>query len=161
SRVIHIGSFSKTLSASLRCGYIAARADWLDGLIDLKIATHFGGGQLAAAVVHRALTDSGYRKHMQSVRTRLAAAMERTLQRLTTLGIEPWHIPQAGMFLWCRLPKNTNAARITRTCLQHHVLLAPGNAFSQSQSAEDFLRFNVAQCGNRKIFEVLARALDA
>jgi DNA-binding transcriptional MocR family regulator len=45
-RVIQIGSFSKTLSASVRCGYIAARPDWIEGLIDLKIATSFGGGGL-------------------------------------------------------------------------------------------------------------------
>ena len=30
-RVIRIGSFSKTLSASVRCGYIAARPDWIEG----------------------------------------------------------------------------------------------------------------------------------
>ena len=33
ARVIRIGSFSKTLSASIRCGYIAARPDWIEGLI--------------------------------------------------------------------------------------------------------------------------------
>ena len=37
ARVIHIGSFSKTISASLRCGYIAARSDWIDSLVDLNI----------------------------------------------------------------------------------------------------------------------------
>ena len=42
-RVIRIGSFSKTLSASVRCGYIAARADWIEGLVDLQVATSFGG----------------------------------------------------------------------------------------------------------------------
>ena len=42
-RVIRIGSFSKTLSASVRCGYIAGRADWIEGLIDLQVATSFGG----------------------------------------------------------------------------------------------------------------------
>ncbi|WP_373322924.1 aminotransferase class I/II-fold pyridoxal phosphate-dependent enzyme, partial [Komagataeibacter xylinus] len=35
--VIRIGSFSKTLSASVRCGYIAARKDLIDGLIDLQV----------------------------------------------------------------------------------------------------------------------------
>ncbi|WP_163364336.1 aminotransferase class I/II-fold pyridoxal phosphate-dependent enzyme, partial [Klebsiella aerogenes] len=35
-RVIRIGSFSKTISASARCGYIAARAEWIDGLVDLQ-----------------------------------------------------------------------------------------------------------------------------
>lgn len=44
SRVFYIGSFSKTLSASLRCGYIAAPKEWVESLLDLKIATGFGGG---------------------------------------------------------------------------------------------------------------------
>ena len=43
ARVILVGSFSKTLSAALRCGFIAARADWIEPLIDLQIATGLGG----------------------------------------------------------------------------------------------------------------------
>ncbi|KEA62445.1 Transcriptional regulator, GntR family domain [Marinobacterium lacunae] len=161
SRVIHLGSFSKTLSASLRCGYIAARADWIDSLLDLKIATSFGGGNLAANVVMSALTDSGYRKHIESVRLKLAKAMVTTVERLETLDIRPWHTPQAGMFIWCRIPKGRDAADIARACLQAGVVLAPGNAFSQSQSAGDFLRFNVAQCGDDRIFQTLARVLSS
>ena len=44
-RVIHVGSFSKTLSASMRCGFIAARQDWVEEIVDLKLATSFGGGE--------------------------------------------------------------------------------------------------------------------
>jgi DNA-binding transcriptional MocR family regulator len=159
SRVIHIGSFSKTVSASLRCGYIAARADWIDSLADLKIATSFGGGRLAAEVLGTALTDSGYRRHMEAVRTRLAQAMEHTVVRLRALGIEPWLVPRAGMFVWCRLPHGADAANISRACLKQGVVLAPGNAFSQSLGASDFLRFNAAQSMDERVFEVLARAL--
>lgn len=161
SRVIHIGSFSKTVSASVRCGYIAARPDWVDSLADLKIATAFGGGRMAADVVLRALTDSGYRKHMDAVRLRLAEARAKTAARLEALGIVPWLAPQAGMFLWCRLPQGTNAAALARACLKEGVVLAPGNVFSQSLSAGDFLRFNVAQCADERIFDVLARTLAA
>lgn len=160
SRVIQISSFSKTISASLRCGYIAARADWIEGLIDLKIATSFGGGRLAADIVLTALTDSGYRKHMEGVRLRLAEAMEKVLPRLEAIGVRPWFVPRAGMFLWCRLPKGTDAGTIARSCLKDKVVLAPGNAFSQSLSANDFLRFNVAQSTDDKVFAVLKRALS-
>lgn len=160
SRVIQIGSFSKTISASVRCGFIAARPDWIDSLVDLKLATTFGGGRLAADVVLRALTDSGYRKHMDMVRLKLAEAMARTVLRLEALDIRPWLLPQAGMFLWCRLPQGMDAASISRACLQDGVVLAPGNAFSRSLSAGDFLRFNVAQCSDDRVFEVLARAMN-
>lgn len=158
--VVHIGSFSKTLSASLRCGYIAARPDWIDALADLRIATSFGGGQLAAAVLLAALTDSGYRRHMQAVRARLQGAMEQTIARLGALGVTPWVLPQAGMFVWCRLPEGLDAAQVARASLRRGVVLAPGNAFSPAQGASGFLRFNVAQCGDARVFDVLARALD-
>lgn len=57
-RVIQIGSFSKTLSASVRCGFVAAKPDWIEGLIDLKIATMFGGARLNEEVVYAALSDA-------------------------------------------------------------------------------------------------------
>lgn len=159
SRVIHLGSFSKTVSAALRCGYIAARPDWIEALVDMKIATGFGGGRLAAGILLAALTESGYRRHMEGVRVRLAAAREAALARLAAIGITPWLTPRAGMFVWCRLPQGLDAADVARTCLEDGVVLAPGNAFSQSQRAGDFLRFNVAQSADPRIFEVLARAL--
>ena len=71
-RVIHIGSFSKTLSASARCGFVATRQDWIEGLTDLKIATSFGGGRLAAELVMNVLSDGSYRKHLESLRSRLS-----------------------------------------------------------------------------------------
>ncbi len=160
SQVFYIGSFSKTLSASLRCGYIATPSAWVESLLDLKIATGFGGGQLAAAVVLSALTDSGYRKHMSTIHARLAMARAQTVPRLAKLGIVPWLIPQAGMFLWCQLPDNNSAAELASRCLAQGVVLAPGNAFSQSQNAEKFMRFNVAQAADTRIYEVLAEALS-
>ncbi|OUM37261.1 GntR family transcriptional regulator [Pseudomonas putida] len=161
ARVIQIGSFSKTISASIRCGYIAARGEWIEGLVDLKIATTFGGGRLAADIIHHAITDSGYRKHMESVRLRLADAMDKTATKLQAIGIKPWIMPQAGLYLWCQLPQGKDAATLARACLNDGVVLAPGNAFSQSMTAGDFLRFNVAQSGDDRIYEVLKRALGA
>lgn len=161
SRVLSIGSFSKTLSASLRCGYIAVRGDWVDALVDLKIATGLGGGQLAAAVVHTALTDSGYRKHMQAVHARLAVARAEAVARLADLGIVPWVLPRAGMFLWCRLPAGISAVALARYCLAQDVMLAPGNVFSQSHRADGFMRFNVAQMHDERIFDVLAAGLHS
>ncbi len=161
ARVIQIGSFSKTVSASVRCGYIAARHDWIQSLVDLKIATTFGGGRLAADIVHHAITSSGYRKHMETVRMRLAIERDRTAEKLKALGIIPWLMPQAGLYLWCRLPQGKDAAALAKVCLNNGVVLAPGNAFSQSQTAGDYVRFNVAQSADGKIYEVLARALNA
>jgi len=158
-RVIHIGSFSKTLSAAFRSGFIAARQDWIDELVDLRVATSFGGGSLAAALVLAVLSDGAYRRHTSSLRNRLAAAMETVSTRLRAIGLTPWIEPGAGMFLWCRLPGDLDAADVARLALAEGVILAPGNAFSLNQAASGFLRFNVAQSLDPTIMPVLERAM--
>ena len=158
-RVIHIGSFSKTLSAAARCGFIAARPEWIEGLIDLKIATSFGGARLNAELVLGVLSDGSYRKHTESLRGRLSKVMFEVTGRLKVLGIRPWLEPQAGMFLWCHLPGGLDAAAVARAALAQNVVLAPGNAFSLSQSATGFMRFNVSQTLESRVFDVLRDAL--
>lgn len=160
-RVIQIGSFSKTLSASVRCGYIAARPDWVEGLTDLKIATSFGGASLSAGLVLALLTDGSYRKHMEALRQRLARAMTDESSRLKAIGIEPWIEPPAGMFLWCRLPDGVDAADVARQALKDGVVLAPGNVFSLSQTAGSFMRFNVAQMSDPRVLTVTEAAIRA
>ncbi|RUZ23882.1 PLP-dependent aminotransferase family protein [Mesorhizobium sp. M7A.F.Ca.CA.001.04.1.1] len=159
NRVVHIGSFSKTLSASVRCGFIAAPRDWIEPLTDLKIATTFGGGRLAAELVLTLLKDGSYRKHMDLLRAKLARAMGETAAHLKVIGITPWIDQPAGLFLWCSLPDGVDAAEVARRSLADNIVLAPGNAFSLSGTAGRFLRFNVAQCADERIFRVLEAAM--
>lgn len=161
-RVIRIGSFSKTLSASVRCGYVAARADWIEGLVDLQVATSFGGpSPVATEVITNVLAGGGYRKHMNELRQRLARARQKTASLLEPLGIRPWLMPRGGFYLWCRLPEGQDSAALARRAVEENVVLAPGNVFSVSQSAAAFLRFNVAQSSDPRVFGVLRRAMGA
>ena len=160
-RVIRIGSFSKTLSASIRCGYIAARPDWIEALIDLQVATSFGGpSPVSGELVYAVLNDGSYRKHMQAVRARLTPCRCKITRKLTSIGFTLWLLPIGGFYLWCQLPDRLDAADIARTALKENVALAPGNVFSVSQSATGFLRFNVTQMGSTKEFDVLQRAME-
>lgn len=158
-RVVHIGSFSKTLSASVRCGYIAASPDWIEGLTDLKIATGFSSPNFSAELIFSVLKDGTYRKHMDALRDRLTRAMSVTETRLGALGITPAIRPDAGIFLWCHLPAPIDAATLARDALADGVVLAPGNVFSISQSAGNLMRFNIAQCEDDHVFTVLERAI--
>jgi DNA-binding transcriptional MocR family regulator len=158
-RVVEIGSFSKTLSASARCGFIAAKPQWIEGLTDLKIATSFGGGRMTADLVFNVLSDGGYRKHLETTRSRLSQAMNHVSVKLSQLEVIPWIQPHAGMFLWCQLPAGIDAANVARAALERKIVMAPGNVFSLSQSATRFMRFNVSQTLDPRIFEVLAAIL--
>lgn len=159
-RVIRIGSFSKTLSASFRCGYIAARPDWIEELVDLQIATQFGGaGPVVTEVIGHVLQGGGYRKHMDALRRRLTRARRDVAAQLARLGFAVWLEPRGGFYLWCRAPAGNDTAEVARRAMLEGVVLAPGNVFSTGQSAGDFIRFNVAQCGDPRLWEVLARVL--
>lgn len=162
NRVIRIGSFSKTLSASVRCGYIAARADWIEHLVDLQVATSFGGpSPVATEIIANVLAGGSYRKHMDELRQKLTRARRDVARKLQTLGLEPWLMPRGGFFLWCRLTDGQDATRVARAALEQDVVLAPGNVFSVSQTASHFLRFNVAQMNDPRMWDVMRRALKA
>lgn len=159
-RVIQVGSFSKTLSASVRCGYIATQPEWCERLVDLKLATSFGNSPFSAELLYELLRKGSYRRHLDSLRGRLADAMGETLLRLRKLDIQPWLEPRGGIFIWACLPDALDAAEVSRVALADNMVLAPGNVFSLSQTAAGFLRFNVAQCLSPRVFEVLERAMD-
>jgi DNA-binding transcriptional MocR family regulator len=162
NRVIRIGSFSKTLSASIRCGYIAARADWIEGLVDLQVATSFGGpSPVVTELIAGVLAGGGYRKHMEDLRLRLTRARRKMVARLEPLGIRPWLLPRGGFYLWCRLPDGQGSAALARAAVDEGVVLAPGNVFSVAQTASPFLRFNVAQSDDPRIFAMLGRTMRA
>jgi DNA-binding transcriptional MocR family regulator len=144
----------------MRCGYIAARTDWIEGLIDLQVATSFGGSSpIAAGLIAGVLAGGTYRKHMDDVRRRLANARTEAVDRLAALGIVPWIMPRGGFYLWCRLPDGHDSTVIARRCMERRVILAPGNAFSTSQSAAPFVRFNVAQMSDKHVFSTLEHVM--
>ncbi|MES0811498.1 PLP-dependent aminotransferase family protein [Roseibium sp. SCPC15] len=160
-RVLRIGSFSKTLSASFRCGYIAARPDWIEALTDLQVATNFSGpSPMVAGLLHTVLTDGSYRKHMEALKSRLTVCRSEAISQLGKLRVSPWVIPRGGFHLWCELPDGQDAAELARSALQEGLVLAPGNVFSVSQSMGSFMRFNVSQMRDPSCYAVLERLLD-
>ncbi|HLZ98143.1 MAG TPA: aminotransferase class I/II-fold pyridoxal phosphate-dependent enzyme [Steroidobacteraceae bacterium] len=114
---------------------------------------------MAAKLLHHVLSDGGFRRHMDQVRARLQEKMDRTIKRLKSIGVVPWTVPAAGLFVWCKLPDMIDAADVARRALADDVLFAPGNVFSVSQSAGSFMRFNVAMMEDPKIFRVLQSAM--
>lgn len=161
NRVMYTGSFSKTLSAASRCGWIAARQDWIEGLTDLKMATAISNNELSAQFIHSLLTDGSYRKHVESMRARLRAASVRVRERLVSCGLILWTEPQGGMFLWAMLPDGACSADVGRRALANGIAMAPGNVFSVSRSAGGFMRFNAAQSESPRLYDFLRREFVA
>jgi DNA-binding transcriptional MocR family regulator len=143
--VIRVGSFSKTLSGAVRCGWLAARAEWVAGLTDLRAATGIAGCRLSADLLLHLISDGSYKRHMEQVRTRLAQLMPTTLARFRSIGIEPQSNGVDGFYIWARLPGGMVATALAGKALDHDIVLAPGAIFSRTTDYDDHMRFNIAQ----------------
>jgi len=160
SRVLHLGGFSKTISAALRVGFIAGPEETIRHLTDLKLAITFGNNQVAAQMVHRLLEDGSYRKHVAALREKLRKATPPLRRRLENLGLKLWAETEQGMFLWMELPKEApDAEALAARAIAQGVVLAPGSVFSPSRQWSRFLRINIAQSIPARLTEVLAAEL--
>ncbi|MCL6264348.1 PLP-dependent aminotransferase family protein [Craterilacuibacter sp. RT1T] len=158
-RVIHIGSFSKTLSPSLRVGFIAADRSVADALTHYKMVYGLTSSELAERVVLAALSDGQQRRRLTRLRNRLAAGRKETLQLCQRLGMAVFAGGSEGMFVWARLPPGLDAVDLSAQGVSEGVMLAPGALFRPGQQASDYLRMNVAYSTEVQVEAFLARHL--
>lgn len=158
-RVIYIGSFSKTVSAALRVGYIACKRDIAEQLSDLKLLTGFTTSEIGERLVHQILTDGHYRKHLDKLRGRLREAREQALRSLEKLGMAPFAEPEGGMFVWIDMGAGVNPVEIAAVAAREGLMLAPGNLFRPHQEPSRWMRFNASSSNDPAVSAFLARAL--
>ena len=164
-RVIYVGSFSKTLAANLRVGFLACDAALVERLGDHKMLASLTTPELGERLVCRILADGHYRKHVERLRGRFDAIRERALRGLERTGLVVDHQPAAGMFLWARAggrgTTGVDTDALAARLFDAGYLLAPGSLFSPTRLPSAHLRFNIATSSNPGMLDALARALDA
>lgn len=159
-RVIHIGSFSKTISPNIRVGYAVGGEDMLDGLARLKMVSGLTSSDLTERLAFGALTEGRWRKHLKALRDRLAAAHGAVGQRLRQLGFELFSEPKAGMYLWARHPDLLDSAELSRLAAGDGIMLGPGQLFLVEPRTTGWLRFNVAYSNDERLFRFLAQQIE-
>ncbi len=143
-RVIYIGGFSKTLSASLRLGYLAARADLVKALVDVKALTSMGGSRLAERVIATLLERGAHRKHLGRLRRRAGEALTQAAALLGEAGWTLYEPPAGGMFAWARAPGVDDSTRLAEAARAHGLRLAPGSEHRPDGAATPWVRLNLA-----------------
>lgn len=157
-RVLYLGSFSKTLAANLRVGYVACAPELAKALADQKMLADMTTPEINERVVFKILTEGHYRRHVERLRSRLDAVRERATHALEKAGLRLFAPAAAGMFVWADAGIDT--ASLAAAAHEEGYLLAPGSLFSPQQTPSTWLRMNVANCGDPGMLEFLARQLQ-
>lgn len=157
-RVIYLGSFSKTLAANLRVGFIACHPEVAKALTDTKLLVGLATPEVNERVLYKVLTEGHYRKHVERMRGQLDRARDDTRRRLERLGLRMFSSQSAGMYLWADTGSDTNT--IAAAGHEHGYLFAPGSLFSPAQMPSGWMRFNVATSSDPGMLRFLAGQLE-
>lgn len=143
-RVVYIGSFSKSLSASLRIGYLACPKDLVEPLIRLKLLTSVAVPGFCERFVHTILADGTYLRHVRAIQRRLATQQQLTQAALRKRGWRFDVAPAGGMFLWAGHPDLPDLAGFIEGLEKKGILLLPGPAFAVTADYRAMTRINAA-----------------
>jgi DNA-binding transcriptional MocR family regulator len=160
-RVIYVRSFSKTLSGSLRVGFIVCEQALAEELADTKMLTTITTSQVIERLLYRVLMEGHHRKQLARVRERLDEARARVLPAFDRMGLEMFGHADGGMFVWARLPSAEDSLMLADSAAREKVLLAPGTVFRPNLEPSPWMRFNVAVCQDAAVQARLATVLLA
>lgn len=124
-RVIHIGSFSKSIAPALRIGYLVA--DWpVMGRI-LAIKSDGGSGALEQMVLAEFCREH-FGTHIVTLRKALRRKAEVLMEALRTQfgSAASFDDPAGGIFLWVKLPEAVDTSRLAQLALESGVAVNPG-----------------------------------
>jgi len=153
--VVYCSSFCKALSPALRMGYVAADPALLKPLLRAKIQSVLTTGALNEFVLLELLASGRFRKHLDRLQQKLAAARNEATAGLRGAGVLIDHAAEGGLFLWGALPRGVDHERLCKDAYRHGILLSGGAAFAAEGTGDARLRFNVVFAQHRRLLDFL------
>ncbi len=155
-RVVYVSSFSKTLSAGLRVGYIAGAAERIAALCDLKMVTVVSTSDFVERVVHQLISAGQYRRHLQRLKGQLTDAHRSAMRSLKRTGVRVHPADGGGYYVWIELGTALDELALARQAAAQGIFLAPGSVFYPDRQAPyPALRVNVAYASDPRFLRFL------
>jgi DNA-binding transcriptional MocR family regulator len=159
ARTLFCGTFSKTVSPSLRVGWICAARPVIEKIVLLKQGADVQVSTINQVVTLRAVSE-GFDDHLALVRrayANRAAVMDRALSAHMPSSVA-WSRPTGGLFVWLHLPPGMDAAALlVRAIAEQKVAFVPGRAFFANGKGNDCLRLSYSLPSDVDIDEGLRR----
>lgn len=141
--VLLCSSFSKTLAAGLRVGWIAG-GRFQERLALLKLGVNTCGPSLPQLAAADLLESGAYDRFLRGLRTKLAAQVAELRALVARHFPEGTRIslPQGGHLLWVELPSDIDATALAERALAAGIGIVPGRLFSPRDRFKSFVRLN-------------------
>ncbi|MCR4267695.1 PLP-dependent aminotransferase family protein [Nitratireductor sp. ZSWI3] len=157
NRVLYVGTFSKTLSASLRCGFVAGHPAIVGALGDLKMLTTVATSDYVERFVFHLIQGGHYLRHLRRLRARVEEAHKASFAQLEALGLKLRESITPGFYLWAEFPRSVDEMELCRAAAAESIFLAPGSVFTPDRTARGAaaIRVNVAYGTNPRFIAFL------
>ncbi|HCI46841.1 MAG TPA: PLP-dependent aminotransferase family protein [Rhodospirillaceae bacterium] len=154
--VIFTGTYSKTMSASFRVGYIAAAASTAAELAELKMITTVNSGRFSELLVTKIIHSGRFHKHMVRVSKRLADAAEDFRNSIKPLGLTLYSEQQAGYYAYLMLPEGMSDLDLAQKASKQSIFISPGTFFTvDPDNLIPGMRINVARANDSRFIRFL------
>jgi DNA-binding transcriptional MocR family regulator len=160
-QVIYVASFTKVLGSGLRAGFVAASPARITELTAARIRSVLTGSRLEEALVHEVLASGQYRRQVERLWPKIAAAKALASRKLRDLGFGMTGPSEPSPLIWAEAPAGVDVEALIRHAGAAGVLLAPGALFRPNGQPCRHLRFNATRCTEPRLFEALAGAIAA
>jgi DNA-binding transcriptional MocR family regulator len=157
-RTVYIGSFTKSVAASMRVGFIAAAVDIAERLADVKMLVHVSTSEYTEKLVEAVLRAPEYPRQIADLRDQADQATRQATQILANLGAELFCAPSHSLYLWARLPWAPDSLLLARSMLKDQIAMAPGAVFGiDSTIASPWSRYNVGYVVDPRFAKAMER----
>jgi 2-aminoadipate transaminase len=159
-RVIHIGSFSKSIAPALRIGYLVAGWPLMSRILGIK--SDGGSGAIEQMILAEYCRDH-FESHVRALRKTLRRKLDVMIEALRTQfgAAAGFDVPAGGIFLWVTLPDSVDTTRLAQLALQSGIAINPGAEWMTVASAgQTRLRLCFAHPPEQVIREGVARLAE-
>ena len=161
ARVIFIGTFSKTLSASFRTGYVIARPEIVDELNELKMLTTVNSSRFSEMIIAEMIRSQRYDRHLKRLCKRLEAAADMLERDLAKMNLKCRVPPGHGYYAWLDLPAGKSGTELAHDAAQEGIFLAPSTFFYTNPDSDVAgMRLNITRTDDRRFLHFLRQHLQ-
>jgi 2-aminoadipate transaminase len=140
---LHLGSFSKTLSPSLRIGWVRGNEEIIKALTMIKETIDLHSSALSQYILDNYLSNVvQYEKHLELLRGAYKSKADIFVNALREeLPEFVFDVPKGGMFVFGKLA-GFDTFKLVYECMKEKVVYVPANQFYLDGRVSDEIRFN-------------------